>query len=178
MTRNLGASRAATSSTDNQAYGDLYQWGRLTDGHEKRNSGNTSSLSNSDTPGHSNFITVSSNYPYDGDWRSPQNDNLWQGVNGTNNPCPPGYRLPTEAEWNAERQSWSSNSAVGAFASPLKLPVAGSRSYIIKSVGSFGLYWSATVDGAYARYLTYYSSDAGINSGSRAFGYSIRCIKD
>ncbi|MGE4541908.1 MAG: hypothetical protein AB7D35_11660, partial [Bacteroidales bacterium] len=58
MDRNLGASRAATSSTDDQAYGDLYQWGRDTDGHEKRNSGTTSTLSNSDTPGHGNFITV------------------------------------------------------------------------------------------------------------------------
>lgn len=28
MDRNLGASQAATSSTDDLAYGDLYQWGR------------------------------------------------------------------------------------------------------------------------------------------------------
>jgi hypothetical protein len=27
MDRNLGASRAATSPTDSEAYGDLYQWG-------------------------------------------------------------------------------------------------------------------------------------------------------
>jgi uncharacterized protein (TIGR02145 family) len=102
MDRNLGASRAATSSTDEEAYGDLYQWGRAADGHQIRTSNTTSTLSNSDTPGHGNFILA--NYPpYD--WRSPQNDNLWQGVNGTNNPCPAGYRLPTEAELDAERQS-------------------------------------------------------------------------
>jgi hypothetical protein len=124
MDRNLGASRAATSSTDAEAYGDLYQWGRAADGHQKRTSGTTSTLSNSDTPGHGNFI-LAPNSPYD--WRSPQNNNLWQGVNGTNNPCPAGYRLPTEAELNAERLSWSSNNAAGAFASPLKLPVAGYR---------------------------------------------------
>jgi hypothetical protein len=41
MDRNLGASRVATSSTDSEAYGDLYQWGRGTDGHEKRDSGTT-----------------------------------------------------------------------------------------------------------------------------------------
>ena len=42
MDRNLGASRVATSSTDSAAYGDLYQWGRGTDGHEKRTSSTTS----------------------------------------------------------------------------------------------------------------------------------------
>jgi hypothetical protein len=35
MDRNLGASRVATSVSDTLAYGDLYQWGRGTDGHEK-----------------------------------------------------------------------------------------------------------------------------------------------
>ena len=38
MDRNLGASRVAMSSTDTLAYGDLYQWGRRSDGHQCRNS--------------------------------------------------------------------------------------------------------------------------------------------
>src|SRR5574344_1840945 len=150
MDRNLGASQVATSSTDAAAYGDLYQWGRAADGHESRTSGTTSILATSDTPGHGNFITNGSS-PYD--WRNPQNDNLWQGVSGTNNPCPSGYRLPTEAEWEAERTSWSSSNAAGAFASPLKLPVAGSRLYssgTLGDVGSYGYYWSSSVDGTYA----------------------------
>jgi hypothetical protein len=71
MDRNLGASRAATSSTDAEAYGDLYQWGRAADGHQKRTSGTTSTLSNSDTPGHGNFILAPKISPWD--WRSPQN---------------------------------------------------------------------------------------------------------
>lgn len=33
MDRNLGASQVATSSTDANSYGDLYQWGRAKDGH-------------------------------------------------------------------------------------------------------------------------------------------------
>ncbi len=83
MDRNLGANKVATSMTDTEAYGDLYQWGRLTDGHEKRNSGTTTTLSNSDTPGHGDFITNNSESPYSPfDWRSPQNNNLWQGVSG------------------------------------------------------------------------------------------------
>ena len=178
MDRNLGASRAATSSTDSEAYGDLYQWGRAADGHEKRTSGITSTLSTTDQPGHGDFITNSSS-PYD--WRSPQNDNLWQGVEGVNNPCPVGYRLPTEAEWNAERGSWSSNNSAGAYGSPLKLPAAGYRDTgdgSLFNVGSYGYYWSSSVDGAPARFLLFYSSDADVYSFNRADGNSVRCRKD
>ena len=178
MDRNLGASQVATSSTDAASYGDLYQWGRRADGHQCRNSGTTSTLSNSDQPTHGNFILA--NYsPVD--WRSPQNDNLWQGVNGVNNPCPSGYRLPTETEWNAERLSWSSNNAAGAFASPLKLPLAGYRDYsngLRRSVGAGGYYWSSTVSSAYARYLFFSSSSASMATLNRASGLSVRCLKD
>ena len=178
MDRNLGASQVATSSADAAAYGDLYQWGRAADGHESRTSGTTSTLATSDTPGDGNFITNGSS-PYD--WRNPQNDNLWQGVSGTNNPCPSGYRLPTEAEWEAEIATWSFANATGAFASPLKLPVAGRRGNsngTLYDVGSYGYYWSSTVDGTYARGLNFGSSNAGMGSGSRADGFSVRCLKD
>jgi hypothetical protein len=178
MDRNLGASRAATSSTDAQAYGDLYQWGRRSDGHQCRNSATTSTLSSTDQPAHGSFITTSSgNY----DWRSPQNNNLWQGINGTNNPCPTGYRLPTETEINAERLSWSANTSLGAFASPLKLPMAGSRdnsSGSLSNVGSYSFYWSSTVSGGLSRRLDFGSSDADMLTVYRANGYSVRCFKD
>jgi uncharacterized protein (TIGR02145 family) len=177
MDRNLGASRAATSSIDDQAYGDLYQWGRAADGHEKRNSTTTTTLSSGDQPGHGSFIISISS----GDWRNPQNDNLWQGVNGVNNPCPVGYRLPTEAEWESERVSWSSNNAIGAFASQLKLTIAGRRNIhgdgLIDDVGSGGGYWSSSVDGG-AIYLHFWDSTAFLSKGARALGFSVRCIKD
>lgn len=112
MDRNLGASAVATSSDDANAYGDLYQWGRGADGHQIRTSNTTETLSSSDTPGHGDFI-INASTPFD--WRVPQNDNLWQGVDGVNNPCPAGTRLPTEAEFHVERLSWSSNNADGAF---------------------------------------------------------------
>jgi hypothetical protein len=178
MDRNLGASQVATSSTDANAYGDLYQWGRADDGHQIRTSATTSTLATDDNPGHSNFITNGS-YPYD--WRSPQNNNLWQGVSGTNNPCPSGYRLPTEAEWEAERTSWSTNNSAGAFDSPLKLPVAGIRDSSngsLNSVGSYGGYWSSTIGGTNSRLLFFDSSNAGMMSRFRAYGFSVRCIKD
>jgi uncharacterized protein (TIGR02145 family) len=177
MDRNLGASQVATSSTDANSYGDLYQWGRGSDGHQCRNSATTLTLSSIDVPGHGDFITINSS-PYD--WRSPQNTNLWQGVNGVNNPCPSGYRLPTETEINAERLSWGSQNDAGAFASPLKLPLAGSRfgSNPLNAVGSSGSYWSSTVSGTEARYLDFDSGNANMYTYYRAYGFSVRCLKD
>jgi len=178
MDRNLGASQVATSSTDTAAYGDLYQWGRGKDGHEIRTSDTTSILSNSDNPGHGYFI-INANSPFD--WRNQQNDNLWQGVNGINNPCPAGYRLPTEAEWDAERASWSTNNAEGAFSSPLKLPMAGLRDFtsgVFAQVGSNGRYWSSTIDGGRTRYLFFFWAATNLSTFQRAQGLSIRCIKD
>ena len=178
MDRNLGATQTATSSTDANSYGDLYQWGRRSDGHQCRTSATTATLSSVDQPANGNFI-LAPNSPYD--WRSPQNNNLWQGVNGVNNPCPSGYRLPTNVELEAERASWSQNNSAGAFASPLKLPLAGYRNYDNGSfgdVGHFGTYWSSTVLGVYAFTLDFLSSDASMFAPNRAYGSSVRCLKN
>jgi uncharacterized protein (TIGR02145 family) len=193
MDRNLGATRVPTSSTDHLAYGSLYQWGRGSDGHELVNwngsvgqdggtgvNGTTSTLSASDTPGTSSFIitTGATNV----DWRTGQNNNLWQGVNGINNPCPSGFRIPTGAEWAAEIATWSSQNAAGAFASPLKLPLAGQRNdgAGFFFAGQIGFYWSSTTgsptaQGVYIDASTIYN-DADYDS--RGNGYSIRCIRD
>ena len=178
MDRNLGASQIASSSTDVNSYGDLYQWGRRADGHQCLNSSNTSTLSSSNQPITSNFI-IASNSPFD--WRSPQNTNLWQGVNGINNPCPSGYRIPTEAELNAERLTWSTNDSNGAFASPLKLPMAGYRHFgfgTLYDEGTFGGYWSSTVSSTYSRLLGFSSNSAAMDAFGRANGLSVRCIKN
>jgi uncharacterized protein (TIGR02145 family) len=179
MDKNLGASRVATSMTDTEAYGDLYQWGRGTDGHEKRTSGMTATLSASDNPGHPQFITASSE-PYD--WRSPKNDSLWQGVNGINNPCPTGFRLPTAEEWQEEIDSWNSKDAAGAFASPLKLITANRR--FNENGGYCGLlggYWSSTVYwGNLVNYILFYYNygEVYLSETDRSYGFSVRCIKD
>jgi uncharacterized protein (TIGR02145 family) len=175
MDRNLGATQVATLSDDAAAYGDLYQWGRGADGHQIRTSATTTTLFITGDPANGNFITSS------GDWRSTPNDNLWQGVAGVNNPCPTGYRIPTDAEWNAELQSWSPITSVGALASPLKLPMAGYRNRSngsLISVGTFGYYWSSTVSSSSARSLSFSSGLARMDASSRDVGNSVRCIKD
>jgi len=179
LDRNLGASQVATSSTDAAAYGDLFQWGRGADGHQIRMSGITTTLSNTDTPGHGNFI-LSPNYPYD--WRLPPNNNLWKGVNGVNNPCPDGYRMPTSAELDNERLSWSSNNPAGAFSSPLKLPMAGNRGYSNGNVyneGSYSFFWSYTKEEGNFRTLNLENNNALLGwSSCASCGFSVRCIKD
>ncbi|MFZ4543029.1 MAG: hypothetical protein ACOYOA_03195 [Saprospiraceae bacterium] len=178
MDRNLGASQAATSSTDAAAYGDLYQWGRAADGHQCRNSATTSSQSSADQPGNSNFI-LASNKPYD--WRSPKNDALWQGLSGVNNPCPTDYRLPSLAELQDERLSWIDGTAAGAFTSPLKFPLAGYRADyngVIYDTSNAGNIWSSAVIDTDSWSLRITISNSGNTNSTRAKGASVRCIKN
>jgi len=180
MDRNLGASQVATSSTDTNAYGDLYQWGRGTDGHQLRSAPSTSTVSSSVTPGNNLYI-INRSFPYD--WISPQNANLWQGASGVNNPCPSGFRVPTEAEWAAEVATWSSGqNATGAFASPLKLPLAGYRythTDALTNVGTIGHYWTSTVsDPNYSYAFDISSSNAVRSIYGRVDARSVRCIQN
>ena len=183
MDRNLGATRAATSSTDAQAYGDLYQWGRGADGHQCRNSVTTTTLSSSDTPANGSFILSNGNSttsPF-GDWRIPQNNSLWQGINGINNPCPNGYRIPTDAELDVERVGWNQQNSIGSFSSILKLTLAGTRSGSTGALGVVGIngqYYSSTVSTTSTRFLYFNGSNAFVINSSRSIGNSIRCIKN
>lgn len=174
LDRNLGATRVATSSSDSEAFGWLYQWGRLTDGHQLRDSGTTNIKSTTDVPGHGDFITT------DSDWRNPANNNLWQGVNGINNPGINGYRLPTEQEWTDEIATWASNNGSGAYESILKLTFAKHKNLNTGGVeaATQGRYWSYTNTFGSPSTLYFTSSSALILNYSTGFGHSVRLIKD
>ena len=201
LNNNLGANYAnmnhsqfnpnqqATSYDDHHAYGSLYQWGRYSDGHELINwtnsstgtavNGTTSTNATSDTPGNNLFI-IENFYPYD--WRNPQNDNLWQGESGPNNPCPEGYRIPTLNELQTLLSTESITDVTTAFGSTLAFSASGFRNDVdgvLTLVGSYGNTWSSTVTGVNSKFTNYsiggFSSN---NSDSRAHGITVRCIKN
>lgn len=178
--RNLGASQIAnTCSTDAASYGDLYQWGRNADGHQIRTSGTTATQSADFSTTNGLFITATSN------WLSGANrtTEMWSDTAAENNPCPSGFRIPTAAEWEQERRTWSSNNTAGAMSSPLKLPMAGYRvgsNGLLNEVGSTGYYWSSSAvrNTNNSRRLFFNNSIAGMGSPNRALGLSVRCLKD
>ena len=175
-----------TSATDYKAYGSFFQWGRYSDGHELINwtsgtggggtavNGSTSTSSTTDTPGNALFIKIA-------DWRNSQNDALWQGVAGINNPCPVGFRLPTDAELTAEATQYSITNPATGYSSIHKFVLPGDRAYsdaVVYYVGSGAYYWSSTVGGSNA-YLRRF--DTGLSDSIlsvRGYGFSVRCIKD
>ena len=196
LDRNLGATQVAASSADNLSYGDLYQWGRAADGHQVivRNSpteNGTPPIGSSANDGNAattwiadegtnvwdaKFITSATS------WLVTKNVNLWSGTAAENNPCPSGFRVPTNAELVQERLSWGADNATGAFNSPLKLPVAGYRNKddgALVQVGSWGYYWSSTSNGETISHAMAFETNAASNFVRfDALGFSVRCIKD
>jgi hypothetical protein len=163
LDKNLGATNTAivNGSTDATTFGDLYQWGRETDGHQIRTSSTTSAPSSTDSPGHGLFINIYSN------WRSPGNDNLWQGLTGINNPCPSGYRVPTIFE-------------LADLNDPSFLyPLGGNRQWHggFSGVNSGTYYWSSNVSSSSALAQSW-SGFTVVQAYARATGCSIRCIQD
>jgi uncharacterized protein (TIGR02145 family) len=179
MDRNLGAAQVATNISDVNAYGDLYQWGRGADGHEKITSSTTNVLSNNVRPDHGEFIISTTS-----NWLSSNNVNLWQGKSGVNNPCPNGFRVPTPAEWTIEINSWGGNTAANAFSSPLKLTLTGGRNGGDGSMGwdgQYGHYWTSTSVGGYPTWEVSFSLSGDpvqVADGEPSSGFSVRCIKD
>jgi len=186
MDRNLGASRAAISSDDYQAYGCLYQWGRGNDGHASiiwtssttgtPVNGTTTTQSITDNPGNGLFVIDA------GDWRSVRNDLLWQGISGVNNPCPSGYRVPTSKEFEAELIAYGMLNKATAYASPFKFVTAGYRfmngsNYDVENGN--GIYWNNDLSDTYV-YVAYFLEGISVvtDLDYRANACSVRCIKD
>ena len=194
--QSMTAAQQAAHTTPEDTYGDIYQWGRMADGHEKRTSATTagpvSALNANGQPTGTaigKFITNAST-PYD--WRTPQNDNLWGKPKTVQDPCPAGWRVPTLAEWQAvmgnNSWTWQSTPVAGYKISPdggttttIFLPAAGNRTNsggTLSSVAALGNYWSSSVADIYALRLSFSSESKNVFNDYRAPGYSVRCIAE
>ncbi len=205
LDRNLGACPDTdpadyTGIGDDRAYGDLFQWGRLDDGHqiadcpEGYEEGDplcgddrfTRDTTDEDVPGHDKFIFNRTTSPFD--WRIPRSHDLWQGVNGDNNPCPDGWRVPTEEELQVELDSWPIKNKHAAFDfSPLRLSPAGQRQHFSGNFfgyGERGYYWTSTIDFGNAskagKRLYFGHLDNAVIGGTlqRINGATVRCIEN
>ena len=174
LDRNLGATRVATSATDVDSRGHYFQWGRGDDGHQLLDS----TISGTKIV----FGTTSSNWicmnGSNKNWLTVNNNTLWQGVNGINNPCPTGFRVPTKDELTAEISSWSPSGNTGAYNSTLKFPGTGFRRVNecflnISLTGNVTL-WSSTID------TDPWNWDGSVwyQNEYRNQGFMVRCIKN
>ncbi|MFT4072672.1 MAG: FISUMP domain-containing protein, partial [Dysgonamonadaceae bacterium] len=119
----------------------------------------------------------------------------WDMTN--NNPCSPGWRVPTNAEWlgvinkSQNKQTnvgtnWSSeatNYTSGRkFGNILYLPTTGYRFDINGALyyrGSYGYYWSSTrYSNSYANLMSLYDKQTTTYNTYRSHGFSVRCIAE
>lgn len=165
---------------------DYYQWGRGKDGHQRLADFNLQAsqkysgtfpvdyddpLMNTIS---SRFITTSDN------WLSVNNDKLWRGINGINNPCPIGFRIPTEFEFREESIPTGVN---GAWANRLKITSWGYRAASTGNITENGkaFYWTSTVNvsqGNFTKAVQFYVGTGISSAAPRGQGNAVRCIED
>ncbi|SFV53897.1 hypothetical protein MNB_SV-6-79 [hydrothermal vent metagenome] len=179
---------AVAGVDDIHAYGNLWQWGRKSDGHQLINHLDVynatavhpeTTSSKSDIPASSVFIAS------DNDWRVHSNDLLWspEELYGDNQICPNDWRLATDAEWFAINGGNDGNGINGSFQPPefLHLSRAGQRvgsNGVVTGQGGVTDYWTSTVRNGHAnalRFWGYGKNDSTFQSSAKANARPIRC---
>ncbi len=166
LTQNLGADHEATSANDGSAEsaGWYWQFNRL---QGYKSAGTSYAPSNAWTA-----------------WISSINESAnWTAAT---DPCSQmlsnGWRIPTTAEWtaaDAAPQYWST--AIDTYGSVLKLHPAGFMAYDsgeLTNRGSSGNYWSNAQNATTTAFVLNIGSGSSVIAQNKAFGYSVRCIRD
>ena len=202
-------------------YGKLYQWGRkyghgyngvlwdvsgnhigeYSDAFVSEQETGPVDLATGQSSSNSNKFYYNSSSPYD--WCSSMNDELWNSGNDENpvkteyDPCPVGWRVPTDAELdelNNNYSSWTTddNGQSGRwFSGPnsytatvpqVFFPAAGYSEFISWLRGAVGKYWSSRPSlnaSIYITFLSFGNSYVSENVGNpRQRGQSVRCVQD
>ena len=187
-------------------YGKLYQWGRkYGQGYDSSDASSPEfvtggvSLEDGQNPDNAHlFYKVASG----NDWLATSDDNLWNAgtednpIKTENDPCPDGWRVPTYNELTSiqfKRSSWTTNDEgqngywfndSNTPDDKMFLPAAGeimnaSWSTKVRNRGSNGCYWSSKpYNNGAANCQTISKSSVSGTSSYRAYGYSVRCVKE
>ncbi|QKJ22723.1 Ig-like domain-containing protein [Poseidonibacter lekithochrous] len=189
LDRNLGATKVCEDKADEKCYGDYYQWGRLTNGHEKNSSEVFDASLNpleKDVQSNGKFATWAD------DWRKNKNDDLWKGANAINAVCPTGYKVPSIDELLIETKHVNelqhpTQKVDGQYTNLtnfLKLPNNGFRHYISRTGhmdlrAYSGEIWSSTTNNVgLVNSLGFFPGGIYSTPVVRSFGKGVRCIKD
>ncbi|MDR2228307.1 MAG: fibrobacter succinogenes major paralogous domain-containing protein [Flavobacteriaceae bacterium] len=180
MCHNMGADNTADSFAPSAAiHGAKYQWGANTNEvgryySQANDQSNSAAIAGWNTTGKAN-----------GSWSDASKT--------ATDPCPTGFRVPTQAQWQAVinnnvktsvGSTWTNSptnyGTAVKYGNLLFLPTTGYRdpsSGSLDSRGYEGYYWSSTGVISPNSYLLYVGNTSGaLVTGNRTYGISVRCI--
>jgi len=180
LSHNLGADTSLDPHTPVKGLnGDYYQWGKNAPDADVDN-------------------LIGSTWGDQGG--TTDNGNWTPGAKGPQDPCPTGYRVPSQTEWAAVHANntvsrtglpWSAGATefgnalhYGTEEDPklLTLPAAGIRNNTDGALlirGISGYYWSSAESGSLAYDLYFNSSNVyPADNNNRTYAFSVRCIAE
>jgi uncharacterized protein (TIGR02145 family) len=178
LCHNLGATTSLDPNVPVQGiHGNYYQWGRKT------------AVANASTPAGA-ISGWNTTYAANGAWSNTSKT--------ANDPCPTGFRVPTNAQWLgvianntvSRTGSWTGSDANFTTAihwgpntstKALTLPAVGCRNGLdgtLDGRSSYGNYWSTTENGTTVAWALNAKSSDAITKGdlTRRNGFAVRCI--
>jgi uncharacterized protein (TIGR02145 family) len=162
-------------------HGDWYRFGAKNASLKNEGDNNDAINGNWSESYHADYPFQDNNADWDYDTDSDNNPL-------TGNPCPDGWKLPTNNQWatvisnninTALVSGWSNDvnkfSSVKKFGDYLYLPAAGWRNPShgeLNNRGAYGYYWSSSAND----YVYFGSGGQYTNSTSNQYGFSVRCV--